>query len=412
MPINIIDSVKGLLSSDLLNKAAGMLGENPANVQRAVGGIIPTIFTGVLNKAGSGEAQGILGMATDAMKHGIPENLTALVSGGGLLSKGGEMLKNLFGEKTAAISSAVAGYSGISGASASTLMNMAAPAALGVLGKQAADANLGPSGLLSFLHGQKDNILGAVPSGLNLPSLLGIGSLSAIGSKLSGLVSTMSGTARTAVSPASATAEKGRTGNRWLLPLILLLVVIAIIWYFMSRHNPTETAGTVTDSAATMKDTTMAPAMINVTLPNGTELDAYPGGIEDQLVRFLNDPNSKPGKDVWFDFDKLNFNTGSAVIIPESMNQLNNIALILKAFPKAKIKIGGYTDRTGDSVGNQKLSEARAISVAEALKADGANAAQITDAEGYGSAFAKADVNGSEQDKMKDRHISVSVREK
>jgi outer membrane protein OmpA-like peptidoglycan-associated protein len=151
---------------------------------------------------------------------------------------------------------------------------------------------------------------------------------------------------------------------------------------------------------------------IKVKLPDGTELDAYKGGIEDQLVNFLNDPNSKPGKDVWFDFDNLNFKTGSAEIASESMGQVQNIAAILKAYPKAKIKIGGYTDRTGDSLQNKKLSQDRAAAVAEAIKKAGAKAGQITGAEGYGSAFAKAAADAPDAERMKDRHISVSVREK
>ncbi len=63
--------------------------------------------------------------------------------------------------------------------------------------------------------------------------------------------------------------------------------------------------------------------------------------------------------------------------------------MILKAYPKAKIKIGGYTDKTGDAAVNKKLSNERAQTVAAALKADGSVAAQVKGAEGYGSEFAK-----------------------
>ena len=45
----------------------------------------------------------------------------------------------------------------------------------------------------------------------------------------------------------------------------------------------------------------------------------------------------------------------------------DNIAAILKAFPKAKFKIGGYTDKTGDEPGNMKLSNDRAKAVKDAL---------------------------------------------
>ena len=151
---------------------------------------------------------------------------------------------------------------------------------------------------------------------------------------------------------------------------------------------------------------------IKVKLTNGSELDANKGGIEDMLVSFLNDVNSKAGTDVWFNFDNLSFKTGSAEITEESNAQIKNIAAVLKAYPKLKIKIGGYTDKTGDSLNNIKLSQSRADAVFAALKAAGANADQLIGAEGYGSQFAKAAADASDEERKKDRHISLGIREK
>jgi outer membrane protein OmpA-like peptidoglycan-associated protein len=415
MSFNLVDSIKSLLPADLLNRAAGMLGESPGNVQQAVSGIIPSVLVGVMNKAGSGDAHSVINMAVDAAKNAIPENLGSLIgSGEGLAAKGADILKNLFGDKLSGLTDTIAGFSGVKPASASTLLNVAAPAAMGVLGKEITSSNLNAGGLLSFLNSQKDHILGALPSGLNLASVFGVGSLSSIAGKLSNAVA---GVGRSASAAAGAATAKAASGSRWVLPLLIVLALIVIVWYFMKRRAPSSTP-VMTDTVAVANDTASAspavsgPVQIKVKLPDGTELDAYKGGIEDQLVNFLNDPNSKPGKDVWFDFDNLNFNSGSAGIASESMGQIQHIAAILKAYPKAKIKIGGYTDRTGDSLQNKKLSQDRAAAVAEAIKKAGAKAGQITGAEGYGSAFAKAAADAPDAERMKDRHISVSVREK
>lgn len=421
MSFNLVDSVKSLLPNDLLDKAAGTLGEKPENVQQAMGGIIPSILTGVLQKAGSGNMQGILNMAVEAAKNGIPENLGSLIgSGEGLAAKGADMLKNLFGDKVSAVTNAISGFSGISSKSASSLMSVAAPAAMGVIGRQVTDANLDAGGLVSFLNNQKDAILNALPSGLNIAGVLGMGSLSGIAGKLSDTASGMAGKPGNAISDvadaAGAATAKVSSGSRWLLPLLLILVLIAMIWYFMNRHSPASTTPTMADTVAVTNDTPMAmaaaPEQIKVKLPDGKELDAFRGGIEDQLVTFLNDPDSKAGKDVWFDFDNVNFRTGSSDISNESIDQIQNIAAILKAYPKVKIKIGGYTDRTGDSLQNKKLSQDRAASVAAAIKGAGAKASQVTGAEGYGSAFAKAAADVPDAERKKDRHISVSVRSK
>ena len=83
MSFNLIDSVKGLFGNDLIGKASSILGESDANVQRAVNGIVPSVFAGVLNKAGSGDVQGILNLAKEATSSGILGNLGGLFSGGG-----------------------------------------------------------------------------------------------------------------------------------------------------------------------------------------------------------------------------------------------------------------------------------------------------------------------------------------
>jgi outer membrane protein OmpA-like peptidoglycan-associated protein len=149
-----------------------------------------------------------------------------------------------------------------------------------------------------------------------------------------------------------------------------------------------------------------------VTLPDGVTLNALKGGIEDKLVTFLNDAGSKAGKDVWFDFDNLNFETGSAKITAESQAQVNNIASILKAYPNVEIKIGGYTDVTGDAAANKKLSQDRATAVLAALTAAGAKSTQVVEAEGYGAQYAKAAADASDEERKKDRRIAVSVRKK
>jgi outer membrane protein OmpA-like peptidoglycan-associated protein len=426
MSFNLIDAAKSLMSNDLVNRASSLLGETHANTQQAMNGIIPAVFAGVLNKAGSGDAQGVMNLAKEAAGSGALGNLGGIMSGGAstLVSRGSDMLRSLFGDRSGNVVSAIANSSGIKESSATTLMGMATPAVLGVLGKHITDNNLSTGGLLSFLNNQKDHVLGALPSGLNLASALGMGSLASIGTRLSGALSSAGTGVREAAGRvthmAETSAASAASGMRWLLPLLLIILVIGLIWYFVKGCNGSQKAETaVMDTAAARVDTAaraMVPPPVresmNVKLPDGTEIQAYKGGIEDKLVAFLNDPNSAAGKDVWFDFDNLNFNTGSADITPESEKQVQAIVAILHAFPKVKIKVGGYTDRSGDSVANMKLSQDRANAVVADLKKDGAKASQLAGAEGYGSEFAKAEANAPDEERQKDRRISISVRSK
>ncbi|MCK7554523.1 OmpA family protein [Chitinophaga sedimenti] len=209
--------------------------------------------------------------------------------------------------------------------------------------------------------------------------------------------------------------------RKWTTPLLFLLLLVIILWWLLRGcGNKTNMQMPVKDTVTTgqMENdaianvSTPARASIKVMLPDGRELDAYKGGIEDQLVSFLKDPASRPGKDVWFDFDNLNFETGSATITPESQQQVNNLAAILNAFPSTRIKIGGYTDKQGDEAVNLKLSKDRAEAVHAALQNAGVKAGQLQGAEGYGSRFAKAAADAPDEERVKDRRISVSVREK
>nr|WP_295871143.1 OmpA family protein [uncultured Chitinophaga sp.] len=429
MSFDLLESAKSIFNSSVVSQASSQLGESEGGIQKALSGIIPVVLTGLLNKAGSGgDAGGLLnmikGVAGDANPSAVAGALQS--GGGGLLAKGGDLLRSLFGDKISSITGMLSSFAGIKESSANTLLQTATPATLGVAGQYAAQNNLTPNSFLSFLNSQKDSILNAVPGGLNLAGVLGLSSLGDLGKKLGGIAAGIGGAGIGAANAAVNTVKQSG-GGRWIWSLLLLLVAIILLWYLMrgcGGKNPEGTTVTdsittsqLADSAATHVNevapaTTTARESIQVTLPDGTVLQAYKGGIEDQLVTFLKDDTRPAGKDVWFDFDNLNFKTGSSVITEESMTQVKNIAAILKAFPKSKIKIGGYTDRTGDSTQNLKLSQERATAVENALKNEKADMKQLLGAEGYGSQFAKAAATAPDEERKKDRHISVSVREK
>jgi len=423
MAFDLLDTLKSVFNSEFSNKAAASLGESESNVQKAIGGIIPTVLTGLLNKAGSpGDAGGLPGLVKEAAS-GDFSRLGSLAGAipAELLAKGSEILKSLFGSKASDITGAIASYAGIKTSSAETLLQSAAPASLGIIGQQAASQNLSASGLIGLLNSQKDKILAAVPSGLGLAGILGLGSLGDIGQKLGNVVSSLGGNAGRAIASEGRAVESA-VSYRWLWMLILLLAIILLLWYFMKGCNnqhamaPVDSVQTsqMEDSAISHVSTTSAAnrESIKVTLPDGVVLDAYKGGIEDQLVNFLKDPSTQGGKDVWFDFDNLNFKTGSAELTDESKVQVQNLVAILNAFPKTKIKIGGYTDARGDSSLNRKLSQERADAVHSALQAHHVKPVQLMGAEGYGSQFAKAAADAPDEERVKDRRISVGVREK
>ena len=115
--------------------------------------------------------------------------------------------------------------------------------------------------------------------------------------------------------------------------------------------------------------------------------------------------------DQWYNFDRILFATGSATIDRgKSTEQINNITEILKAYEGVEIKIGGYTDNTGNPESNMRLSAARAQAVKNALVAGGINGARIT-TEGYGIAHPVA-TNDTPEGRALNRRIAVNVTKK
>lgn len=410
MSFNLLETVKNYFTNEFTNQASNSLGENSSGISKALSAIIPTGLAGILRKATSGNegAESIFNMAKDAAK-----NFSAYPNVSNLSSQqnisGGNMFSSLFGGNQSGIIGLISKFAGIKDSSATALMGMGLPAMMGILGKHAEQNNMSPTGLSGFLTSQKDHIIQAIPSGLSsVAGMLGLGSLGAS-------ASSMASNIRPGVNPIE---KKG--GNKWLLPIIIILIAIALLWYFMRGCNkqPDTTVNTFDTGNVVKADTVSVPAVTNagsikVKLPNGKELDAMKGGIEDQLVTFLSSDWKSLSNDSlrnkWFDFDNLNFDLGKATIVPASEKQLDNLSEILKAFPDAKIKIGGYTDASGNAAANKKLSQDRADAAKDGLAKRGVGV-QVTAAEGYGSKFAKYPATATEEERAFDRHVSLSVR--
>jgi outer membrane protein OmpA-like peptidoglycan-associated protein len=405
MALNLLESVRGLLSGDLISKASTTLNEDEARVQNAMSGIVPSVLAGILNKAGSGNTGSLLSMAKDTANSGMLSGISNFFSNNSLLERGSDLLQGIFGNRLNDVINMIANFAGIRSASTASLMSAAAPAAMGILGRHAISANMDEQTFLSYLNSQKDSILYAVPSGLNLAGALGLSSLGNIGSRVRGAIP---GTAQIRDMPRTM-----RRPRNWLVPAVVLLAFIGILWYFGSRNDSRENVSTARPAEpGVIASPPPSGETVPMQLPNGVVINAHKNGIEQQLVNFLNDKARPVDNSTWFDFDQLNFETGSATITAESMPQIRNIAAILKAFPNASIKIGGYTDATGDATANQQLSQSRAEAVVAELQHNGISDAQLSGAEGYGSKFAKAPANAPDEERRMDRRISISVRKK
>lgn len=141
-----------------------------------------------------------------------------------------------------------------------------------------------------------------------------------------------------------------------------------------------------------------------------TDLSLPEKGMELKLLEWINNKTNVVNKDSWFDFDRILFQSGSASVDPISQEQINNIFHILNSMPMVEIKIGGYTDNTGDPNKNQQLSQQRAEAIKSSLVTLGISAERIS-TEGYGAQHPVAD-NTTEEGRSKNRRIAIRVTKK
>ena len=446
MPLEILEAAYLNLPDSLVSKAASSLGENELNIRKAFRGAVPAILAGLLHKTSrAGEDSTIMAMlkniAGSSAINSIPELLeakksssysaAAAVPGYGIHSMIPEWQRSVFGAKLINIINAISIYAEIKSSTASTVLNIATPVALAPIAQYVLDNDLSFSDVESLLQNQKASVLKAIPSGFNLTGSLGIDNLEDIGTKILTSI------------PKPHEHQQNKTGFAvagWVWALLLLLTFGGLIWFF-SRDDETETAGNLdqADTSAksvavitvdTPKTIAIAGSLDSLTgdfiydrgvekelrLPDRSILRAGENSTEARLFKMLSDTAWKVDTvdkaRNWVSLDRVFFQTNKALLTAESKAQLNNIANLLKNFPASSIKIGGYTDNTGDSVSNKKLSEQRAIAVLQGLRKFGAGTRQLTEAVGYGPEYPVCGANDTPECRARNRRVDLKVSSK
>lgn len=222
MATNFLETVKNYFTSEFSIMASNSLDESSAGISRAINAIIPVGLAGILRKANSGEegANRIYDLSKDAVSYLSPiPNLTDLHNE----EKGSDLPSAIFGNEESKIDGSIAQYAGIKKSSASSLITLAIPDILGLLGKHAVENNLSASGLAGFLSAQKDQVRQAIPPGLtSVAEMLGLG----------GLGTAVPSTATELNSLDGGDAIPQRKKNIKWIPIITILAVILLLIYF------------------------------------------------------------------------------------------------------------------------------------------------------------------------------------
>ena len=248
--MNLVDLVKDQLGGNTLTRLAETLGTSPDNTRTAVNAAIPTLLTALGSVASTRDGAHELAAAVGSLDDRVLDNLPQSLSGGGrsglnLGDIGSKLLGSLLGGNAlSSLASALGRFTGLSGGSVSSLLTMLAPIVLGVLKNRTGGMGANATSLASLFEEQRQNIVHAMPSGLS-DQLASVPGMSGAAAWVRSTAGSAYQAGRTAVSEAGRTARDaaatGSSALRWALPLLAVLVVGGLLWWWGTRSVPQQT---------------------------------------------------------------------------------------------------------------------------------------------------------------------------
>ena len=393
------ESLKESISPQMLKTAAATLREDEKGVASAVAVLLPSLLVRFMDQ---GETARVNETIREAGNAELFDRRAEIFAGHGIdggMNLGERFENELVGAENKADPNAVAAESGISAASADRLSGWVAAVIAGYVGHKIVRNNLSMSAVMAGLRQERGSVVKEIP--------VKVGRAAGI----SGMCS-------------SSAPVAGRDGkkNNWLVWLIIVLIVVIIV--FLSIRSCNRNGGG--EVVAVTENVTVVPTapaaqtaaakegltFVEHKLPDGRTIRVAEGGCEDCMLKYLQSDayrkatNEELSKN-WIQFDKIDFmHDSETALAGNSMEQLDNIAAILKNYPDVRIRIGGFADKTGTRAVNYEISKKRAEYIKSILVKDGIPADRIS-TEGFGKEFATVPADATAAQRAVDRSIAM-----
>jgi hypothetical protein len=250
MPSSLLDSLTALANPTLVDTVAGRLDEPATAVSHGLTASFGAILAGIVSKATDG---GGLQQIFDLVR-GNTGALQALENPAGLadqmaagdraspsptgapntetvMGTGQELLSASLPGSVGSVSHLIAQASGLRANSVTSLMGLAAPLVLGVLGKRVQADGLTPASFGTLLASEKDSILRTAPAGVG---------------GMVGLMDTARAAAGELTNAATMPlARSGGASGRWMWLLIIIIAILLFFWMTNRRRQPVATPAPV-----------------------------------------------------------------------------------------------------------------------------------------------------------------------
>jgi hypothetical protein len=275
MATNLVSVVMQCLTPDMIAKIASALGLDRNVAQKAIAGAIPALLASFADVASTPNGARQL-TNTLTQQSGSLESFKNLIGGSGqntLAETGSNMLSGLFGGGTLdTMAQTIGKFAGIGEGTSKSMLSMLGPVVLDALGQQQRSTGLDPSGLVSLLTSQKDQIAAAMPSGLaGQLSAAGLidgatGGLRSGAAAASGRVAEASERTAYQAGQAASAAARSTAVSQWPYWLVAAAVLGGLAWFAFGRSgedtvaqvSPPSTTRTTTETVG------LAPAELTV----------------------------------------------------------------------------------------------------------------------------------------------------
>lgn len=250
MSVNLLSMAQNAIGGPIMDQIGGILGEDRAKTESAIGGSLPAILGGLMQGMSSpGSSREITRMADEA-DGGILDNLGSMLgnNSGALLSIGGPLLAMLFGGKQDGLIATIARMAGVGSGSAGSLLKLLAPVVMSLLGRQKREQNLDEGGLRTFLMDQREHVSGAMPA--EVSDAIGFGDFLNQDTR-------SAETVRPAAASHSAPEASGGGIMKWLLPLAVIAGLAYLAFSYLGGPDPKmmDQAGISTEMTTKLNDT-------------------------------------------------------------------------------------------------------------------------------------------------------------
>ena len=358
---NLLQSQLGSVLGQFLTNS----GEAEESSGKATGLAIPAIVAGLVKHVSGNptNASGLFDLITGAAGNSLTGAVSQAAEGsnlGSLIDLGKSLLPNLLGGNAADVADQISQQSGVSKASAGSLLSLALPLVLSVLRGQAKEGNLNQGQLLGLLAQQQGWLSQVLDS--NMLSALGIGSLSGIFGGLNNLLSGL-GNAGAAVAggaaAATAAAKKGGNG-KWIA--LAVAAVLALLAFKSCGNGEQAAAPAASEPAASAVSEALAEV---ASAPAAASEASAPAPVAADNARVVYENGVAT---FFFATGKNDVAEGAQTIVADVINAGKD---------GKKLVVSGFADSTGNAAANEELSKQRAQAVQAFFEAQGVNAANI-----------------------------------